>query len=202
MEIEFREKEIRFDKTFLRLDEFTFEFCSILNEFNIKYVIISGYIPIFFGRNRASEDIDMFIKRPGMNDFIKLWKRIEEKGFECINTKNAENAYSSYLCNGDSLRFARVGSFIPNIELKFMGKLLDKKAMDERIKIVSNGKIIYFGPLELQIAFKLFLGSNKDIEDARFLFKLFEDKLNKKEIKELSKYLNVKNKLYLLGWEE
>ena len=30
----------------------------------------------------------------------------------------------------------------------------------------------------LQIPYKLFLGSEKDIEDARFLFKLFEDKLN------------------------
>jgi hypothetical protein len=31
---------------------------------------------------------------------------------------------------------------------------------------------------ELQIPYKLFLGSEKDIEDARFLFKLFKDNLN------------------------
>ncbi|MCC7552559.1 hypothetical protein KO317_02740 [Candidatus Micrarchaeota archaeon] len=202
MEIEFKDREIICNKNFLNLDKFTFDFCSVLNQTKINYVIISGYIPVFFGRNRTSEDIDMFIDKIPLEEFKEIWEKLKTNNFECINTKDYEKAYSSYLCNGDSIRFALKNTFIPNIEIKFRKKILDKKAMDEKIKIISNDKITYFGPLELQIVYKLFLDSEKDIEDARFLFKLFKNKLKKEEIKKISNYLNVKNKLHSIGWEE
>jgi hypothetical protein len=43
-----------------------------------------------------------------------------------------------------------------------------------------NGRRLFISPMELQIPFKLFLGSEKDIEDAKHLYLLFKGKLDKK----------------------
>lgn len=43
-----------------------------------------------------------------------------------------------------------------------------------------NGRRLFISPMELQIPFKLFLGSEKDIEDAKYLYLLFKGKLDKK----------------------
>lgn len=40
--------------------------------------------------------------------------------------------------------------------------------------------VLFVSPLELQIPFKLFLGSEKDIEDAKHLYNLFKDNLDEK----------------------
>ncbi len=58
---------------------------------------------------------------------------------------------------------------------------------------------VRISPLELQIAYKLFLGSKKDLEDARFLFDLFKNKIDKKELMGFIRLLNVLDKLNYLG---
>ena len=63
MEIEYLENGFKFEKELNQLDEFTIEFCSILNELKLNYVVVSGYIAILFGRNRASEDIDIIVEK-------------------------------------------------------------------------------------------------------------------------------------------
>ena len=45
--------------------------------------------------------------------------------------------------------------------------------------------------IESQIAFKLHLGSEKDIEDAVYLYELFEDKLDMDLLHKKCKELNV-----------
>jgi hypothetical protein len=50
------------------------------------------------------------------------------------------------------------------------------------VELNINKRRIFISPIELQIAYKLALGSIKDIKDARFLFKLFEQDINKKEL--------------------
>lgn len=52
--------------------------------------------------------------------------------------------------------------------------------LDNSRQVLLNGKTIRISPIELQIAYKLFLSTNKDIEeDARHLYKLFKEKLDK-----------------------
>jgi len=74
MKIEFKNDQITFDKQLNKLDKFVIEFISILNEFDIKYVIISGYVSILFGRNRASEDIDIFVEKLNFTKFKLFWE--------------------------------------------------------------------------------------------------------------------------------
>ena len=57
MEIEFKNNKIKLEKELNDLDQFVIDFTSVLNKEHIIYVIVSGYVSILFGRNRASEDL-------------------------------------------------------------------------------------------------------------------------------------------------
>jgi len=60
-----------------------------------------------------------------------------------------------------------------------------------RKEVLFNGHRLFISPLELQIPFKLHLGSEKDIEDARHLYRMFKEKLNEKTLSSFSKKLKV-----------
>jgi hypothetical protein len=95
------------------------------------------------------------------------------------------------MMNKLAIRFARKGKFIPNIEVKFPKNELDEWSLANRLKVVLNNKELYTSRLELQIPFKLFLGSEKDIEDAKHLYDIFSDKLDIGMLKEFNKRLKV-----------
>lgn len=190
MDISYNKKGIKFEKDLNSLDKFVIDFTSVLNKLDIDYVIISGYVAILFGRSRISEDIDVFIEYISLDTFKRLWNSLEES-FYCINTDNFEDAYKEYLKNNDAIRLAKKDKFIPNIEIKFPKIDLDLLSLKNRIKVVVNDNIIYISPIELQIVFKLSLGSEKDIEDARYLYGIFKEKLNKELLEELFRKLNI-----------
>ena len=72
MEIDYREK-ISLKKPLNELDTFVIDFISILNDMNITYVVVSGYVAILFGRNRSSEDVDLIVEKINLEQFKKLW---------------------------------------------------------------------------------------------------------------------------------
>lgn len=163
-------------KAISALDKFTFNFVNSLSKY-ADYVIVSGYVAILFGRNRSSEDIDILVERIDFNRFKEFWIEIS-KNFECINTRNVKIAYEEYLASGISLRFSKKKTFIPNVELKFPKIETDYWSLSERKKVLLNNHQLFIGPLELQIPFKLFLGSEKDIEDAKHIYGIFKDKID------------------------
>jgi hypothetical protein len=130
----------------------------------------------------------MFVERLDSERFTAFWESIEGT-YDCINTSCADEAYSDYLTTGLSLRFAQKNSFIPNIEFKYPKVELDTWTIAERKKLLLNGKTLYIAPLELQIAFKLFLGSEKDIEDAKYLHQLIKEHLDDDLLQEFNKKL-------------
>lgn len=164
------------DKAISSLDKFVFEFIKSLSK-HANYVIVSGYVAILFGRNRSSEDIDIFIERIDFDRFQSLWNEITKK-FECINTRDVKRAYDDYLSSSISLRFSKKKTFIPNVEIKFPKIEIDYWSLSERKKVVLNNHQLFIAPLELQIPFKLFLGSEKDIEDAKHIYGIFNDKID------------------------
>ena len=179
------------DKDLSKLDKFVFDFVKILEK-HAKYVIISGYVAILFGRNRSSEDVDIFIEKIDKKKFNKLWNEIYDD-FECINTSNVKNAYDNYLSEGLAIRFAKKNTFIPNIELKFPKGDLDAWTLSESKKVTINKKTLFISPLELEISYKLFLGSEKDIGDAMHLYSLFRNYLDMKILKEFNRKLKTEN---------
>lgn len=190
MDIKFTKDTIEFEKEFSSLDNFALDFVSILDRVGIKYVVISGYVSILFGRNRTSEDIDLIAQKTDFAKFSALWNEIS-KEFECVNASAKEDAYKGYLLTGHALRFSRKGEFIPNIEFKFPKAELDFWTLNNSKKVIVNHKSILISPLELQIPFKLFLGSEKDIEDARHLYGLFKGKINTNLMMEFCRKLKV-----------
>jgi len=190
MDINFSKSEIKFEKGLSSLDKFVIDFTSILNRLNIKYVLVSGYVSILFGRNRSSEDIDMFIERLDFKRFQLLWNELNNV-FECIITTDVNEAYNEYLTKHYALRFSKKSRFIPNIEIKFPKIDLDKWALDNRKRVVFNNHTVFISSLELQISFKLYLGSEKDIEDARFLYNLFKENLDMPLLKEFNQKLKI-----------
>ncbi len=192
MEIEFKGDEIIFSRELSILDNFVLDFTDALTNNNIKHVIVSGYVAILFGRSRMSEDVDILIEHISFEKFLKFWSEIKQY-YECLNTSNPHDAYSGYLENHHAIRMSKKGSFIPNIEIKFVKNDLDMYSLKHRKHVKLADRSLYISPIELQIPYKLFLGSEKDIEDARFLFKLFKDKLDIRLLKVFLTELKVPN---------
>jgi hypothetical protein len=93
------------------------------------------------------------------------------KSFDCIITDNPKSAYENYLSRQTSIRFARKGEFVPNMEFMFPKAAgLDNWVLENRRQVILNGISLNISPIELQIPYKLFLGSSKDIEDSRHLY--------------------------------
>lgn len=183
MQLKFNGRDILMnDKELTALDELVIEFIGAMG--NVDYVIVSGYIAIFFGRIRGTEDVDILLERMDEKHVEELHKRLLRSNFYPVN--NVEDAKDAYelLSEGSSLRYAEKGTWAPNFELKFARKPLDRNTINNRIKITFNGKYaMYISPLELQVAFKLWLGSDKDYEDARYIYNIFKAHIDLKKLK-------------------
>ena len=191
MEIEIEQECIKIDKQLNSLDRFVIDFSEILNKLNIKYVFVSGYVSIIFGRNRSSEDIDLIIEKIDLQKFSALWNELVKK-FECIITEDKKGAYEEYLLNNHSIRFSEKGKFVPNMEVKFPKTELDLWSLKNSVKTFLNNNLIFISKIELQIPFKLFLGSDKDFEDAKFLYEIFKEKIDNNLLNEFNEKLKTK----------
>ena len=189
MEFVFRKKKIVFEIFLSPLDRLVLKFVSVLNRQKIDYVIVSGYIAILFGRSRNTEDVDLFVGETPFEKFLLLWNDLEKNGFWCINDSSPKNAFEHYLKDGLAIRFAEKGMDIPNFEIKFPKSKYNFYSLKNKVEVVLNGKSLNTSEMELQTAFKLYLGSEKDFEDAKHLYNVFKEHLDinllKKHIKEL-----------------
>jgi len=200
MEYDKEEGEIILNRIPSKLDKLALKFTKNLKE----YVIVSGYVAILLGRSRATEDIDLLVPKLSKEQFSELWKKLEKDGFQCINTSKIDEAYD--VLNEHAIRFYQEEP-VPNIEFKIIKNALDEYSFKNKIKVNLNKDVLYISPIEMQIVFKLFLAADeteeeivadKDIEDARHLYKLFEGKLNKEELIILANKIGVKKRLELL----
>ena len=194
MEFTFERGRVRFNRELSDLDFFVRDFVDALDKFGIRYVIVSGYVPILFGRSRETEDVDLFMERIHSDKFCQLWAELSAR-FECINAATASDAFEQYLSDDLALRFAYKGTFIPNMEVKFPKRPLDQFTLDHRLEVVLNDRPLFISGLELQIAYKLFLGSEKDMEDALHLWLLFKEHLDIETLKQHASQLDVSDKL-------
>jgi len=91
--------------------------------------------------------------------------------------------YRSYLAEGFSIRFMYEDIIVPNIEFGLVRSSVDRYALKRSLTVeVSHRFVIKVSPLEQQIAYKLYLGSEKDVRDAVFLYTLFRDIIDHREL--------------------
>lgn len=192
MEIKVKGNEIILDGKVLNdLDKEVIDFVRMLRG---KYVIISGYIAILFGRPRTTEDVDIFAEIKNFGEFDKFYKTLVKNRYYCMSNGSAEELYEQFE-EGLPLRIAREGTVFPNFEVKRPASDTAKIAMERRKKLIFGTTSLFISPIDLQIAYKLYLGSDKDFEDARFLFMNLGAHLDRKELKELIAKLKINNKI-------
>lgn len=97
MEIDVSGDQITLDKELNDLDKLAIDFVRILDSSGIRYVLVSGYVAILFGRSRSSEDIDVMVEKMSEEQFLELSDKIT-KSFDCIITDNPKSAYEKTTC--------------------------------------------------------------------------------------------------------
>lgn len=169
------------DKTIL--DKFVEKFCHVIDR-NCKYIIVSGFVAIAHGRSRGTEDIDMIIEKITKEDFTKIHRDLIKAGFFCIQSDYPEVIYDDYLIKNISVRYTDNKEFFPpEMEIKLAKDSIDELQIAQRKKFPFTGLDIWFASIEGNIAFKEeFLGSDKDLEDARHLRIIYKDEISDDDI--------------------
>ena len=68
---------------------------------------------------------------------------------------------------------------------------------ENRVEVILNEKFKFFiSPIEIEIPYKLYLGSEKDIEDAVHIWEIFKDYLDKKLMRRFMNELSVSGERY------
>jgi hypothetical protein len=179
------------------LDKFVLDCVGIVSRFT-RYVLVSGYVVILVGRSRVTENVDMLIEPMDLATFKKFHRTAEKAGFEFINPEDAAGLHEM-LKDQTSIRMARVGTIIPNLEMKYARDKPGQESLAQRQHFLMNGKDLFTSPFELQIPYKLYLGGDKDIEDAVFLWELLKDDLNPKDLQKYMKMMGVEGHKYGIG---
>ena len=189
MGIEVGKGGIRISRELSDLDRFVLDVVHII-ERHANYVIVSGYVTILFGRSRGTEDVDFVVERVSKERFVAMCREALNAGFEFLNPEDCGGLYEM-LEEKMGIRMVRKGEIIPNAEIKFPKDSFHEEALKKRIPLRLNDETLYISPIELQIVYKLYLGSDKDLEDAVFLYEMFKDYLNWRALDEYAKRLGV-----------
>jgi len=169
------------------LDNFVEDFCEIVEK-HVKYIVCSGFVAIAHGRARGTEDIDMIIEKLSKKDFTSLHKDLIKAGFVCIQSDSPLVIFDNYLAKGSSVRYVwkDEGFFPPEMEIKFPKDKLDEEQIMERQILPLTGLKVYFSSIESNIAFKEeYLGTQKDLEDAKHLRIIYKGKISEEKINDI-----------------
>ena len=179
------------------LDQFVLEFIRILEPVT-PYVIVSGYVAILFGRSRGTEDVDILIPHLEKKSFEELHEALTNGGYEFLNAEDTDGLYDMLSCRM-GIRIAKNAQFIPNIELKFLKDDVDRCVIRDRVVVNLPDANVFISPIDIQIAYKLYLGSEKDIEDALYLWEIFKEDLKEDNLKMWMKTFGVRGDEYGIG---
>ncbi len=169
------------------LDDLAIRFTTILDDLGIEHVYVSGYIAVLTGRSRATEDIDVLLDRIDESTIDRLAARLTDDGL--WGPAMPLERMSEML--DDSIWVALDGEIVPHLEVKFVTDRFDRAALADRLVAEIGKAELPIGPLELQIAYKLWMGSQTDFEDALHLFTLFEETLSTAELERWVETLEV-----------
>jgi len=178
-------------------DDMAFRFARVLDEASVRYVVVAQYIAILFGRPGGTDDIDFIVEQIDEERFAELCRKALEHGFSLMqgdisSEESVRRVYRDYLVEGLSIRFMYSDIVVPNVEVRFVQSSIDRYVLEHSITVEVNSKyVVKISPLELQIAYKLYLGSERDVGDAVFLYTLFREAVDHAELEKWCRELNV-----------
>lgn len=172
--------EIRVNKEINYIDRFVLKTTDILSKYT-DYVIVSGYVAIFFGRGRGSEDVDMFIKELSLERFHGMFNDFVKNGFE-FTIDDPDELYKEYLRQETPVGVWKKDAPLLRLDMKFPKELSQHRLFDDRVKVIFDGRTLWMANIESTIAYKEEIAkSDKDLLDAQHLRLVF-DKLDEKKI--------------------
>jgi hypothetical protein len=178
--VAFRNGVLAIEREPNQLDELALSFSAVLNRLDIDHVFIAGYVAILTGRARSTEDIDVLIEEIDEETAHRLAARLEEAGF--WGPAMPLTDLFEMLDNGDNIWVAPDDQLTPHLEVKFVRDRFDRASLENAITARIADQSLPVGPLELQIAYKLSLGAQKDLEDAVHLYTLFKETLRERHL--------------------
>lgn len=187
--IELRDDELFVGREPNDLDELALTFSEICGELGHDHVFVSGYVAILTGRSRSTEDIDVLIERLDPHELDVLMERAREANL--WGPATPLESTGSVLEDGGNVWVAREGEHLPHLEVKFERDEFDRASLDGSLPAHIGDRTLPIGPLELQIAYKLYLGTETDLDDAFHIATLFEQTLREPEIQDWVERLGV-----------
>lgn len=173
--MEIRDGEIYIEKPPNALDELVLDIVSIFDRLDVQYVVVSGYVAVLLGRSRATEDIDVIVERFDEGVAAKLVRELQAAGYWGAAMPLEE--LHSKLEDGLPIRIAEDGHRVPNVELKYPTDRYSRLSLENTVIVTLDRATLRVGSLELQIAYKLRMGAQKDHEDALYLYHLSKERL-------------------------
>ena len=137
------------------------EFCSLLNEEKIDYLIVGGYAVAFHGAPRATGDIDILI-RPEHEHVVRLLAAIE-----CFGFPSAGVTPEYLLTQSKILQLGRVP-----VQIHIMTSITGvdwNQAWGSRQQGVYGGVPVFFIGLSALVANKAAAARPKDVADIKAL---------------------------------
>ena len=157
------------------LDDLAIEFSAILADLEIEHVFVAGYLAILTGRTRMTEDIDVIVEPLTESEVASLVEALDANDF-WGPAMPLDEMYGN-LDAGTNSWVAPDGQTTPHLEVKFPTDEFDEASLKNAIDAHVGDAVLPIGPLELQIAYKLRLGTRTDFEDAAHLYALFRESL-------------------------
>lgn len=174
--VSLRDGDLVVDRATNELDDLAIAFSTLLSRLGVQHVFIAGYLAILAGRARATEDIDVLIDPVSDAEVDRLVEELRANDYWGPAMPLDEMADN--LSAGTNIWVAPDGQLTPHLEVKYPSDEFDRASLSNAIDAHVGGETIPVGPLELQIAYKLFLGGQKDLEDAAHLYTLFRESLS------------------------
>ncbi|MFB6283658.1 MAG: hypothetical protein ABEK59_06955 [Halobacteria archaeon] len=184
---------IELDKSCSELDELVVDVAGVLSDHGLSYSVVAGYVAVSLGRSRATEDIDVIVEIFDEDEAEKLVSDLLEEGYWGV-AEPLEYMYDR-LEEGLNVRVAEKGKPIPNVELKFPSDTYDRISLDDNIELKLDCGELRLGCLELQIPYKLYLGTRKDREDALHLYSVMNPHLDEAKLDDYASRLSVQEEL-------
>lgn len=187
--VDLRDGTLVVDRPPNELDDLAVSFSSLLQRLDVDHVFVAGYLAILTGRARATEDIDVFVEPLSEAEVTELVDELEAAGF-WGPAMPLEETYGN-LSAGTNIWIAPEGQMTPHLEVKFPSDEFDEASLSNATPATVGGETIPVGPLELQVAYKLSLGSRTDLEDAAHIYSVFGDSLSSRRLEQWTQRLGV-----------
>ncbi|MDZ7701638.1 MAG: hypothetical protein U5J98_05975 [Halobacteriales archaeon] len=172
--------ELVVDRRLNELDRLALSFSSILDDLDIGHVFVSGYVALLAGRARSTEDIDVILEPLDDETVDRLVDRLVEAKL----WGPAMPLETLHDVEHDHIWVARTDEIAPRLDVKFADDRFDRSSLENRFdaRLSTADATLPIGPLELQIAYKLWMVGQRDFEDALYLYDLLGETLSTPEL--------------------